>query len=166
MVNKNIAIRISLLIIGIILIISLLKLGIINQKQKNDIIKNIPFQTLNQGYYNNIIEKQTRIIKSSEEWADFWTEMFPTQMIASAINFDKSMVIAVLQGQKPTGGYAIEIEKITEYPNYIEIIIKETSPGDNCITTQALTSPFHIIEMERSKKEIKFTFKQETSLCQ
>ena len=91
--------------------------------------------------------------------------MFPTEQIAPAVNFDEKMLIAVFQGQKPSGRYSIEINKIKEYADYIEVTVRETSPGENCIVTFALTSPLHIVEVEKSDKPIRFTFEQEITRC-
>ena len=52
------------------MIISAYKLGMINQNKNEPIIKEITFQTLNQGFYSDISQKNTIIIKSSAEWAN------------------------------------------------------------------------------------------------
>ncbi len=100
-----------------------------------------------------------------EEWSDLWTEMFPTQMIASAIDFDNKILIAAFQGQKSTGGYSIEITKIEEIDNKIIVNIAENEPGRNCIVTQAFTSPYHIVELDKTSKEIEFSYSKNITDC-
>lgn len=131
----------------------------------NNLGKELQFTELKKGDSNAITQKQTRIIKNSEAWADLWTEMFPTEMIASAINFNESMVIAVFHGQASTGGYDIKINKIIEQNNRILVYITETSPGKNCIVTQALTQSYHIIQLKPSNKQIEFVFEQRVNEC-
>ncbi|MBS3092847.1 protease complex subunit PrcB family protein [Candidatus Pacearchaeota archaeon] len=127
--------------------------------------KEVHFTEIKKGITNDITQKQTRIIKSSESWSDLWTEMFPTEMIASAINFNESMVVAVFQGQKSTGGYDIKINKIVETSNKLLVYITETPPGKNCIVTQALTQPYNIIQLKHSEKPIEFIFEQKINEC-
>ena len=167
MANKNLIIRTIVLITATVFFIILAITGTIknNVNQEEKFIE-ISFQKIAEGPYGNINQKQTKIIKSSVEWADFWTEMFPTQMIASALNFIDKIVIAILQGQKPTGGYSIKIEKILDKEDYIEIIIKETLPEENCFLTQFITSPYFIATMKKSNKPLKFVIQEEKFSCQ
>ena len=54
----------------------------------------------------------------------YWCEIMPLQnkanvsatsvMPYTVINFEKEMVVAVLSGEKPSGGYVVKIESITE----------------------------------------------------
>lgn len=159
-------------IIGIVIVVSIIVFLVYNSSYNTPNLDNtntpensIDFSTLKEGYQNEIKTKQERVITTSEEWADLWTEMFPTEMIASAIDFEEKMIIAVFQGEKNTGGYSIEITEIIEKDNSLKVYIKETVPGENCILTQALTSPYHIVELDKTDKEIKFMRTQSTTEC-
>ena len=59
-------------------------------------------------------------------------------------------------GSKPTGGYDIKITGVKERESSVEISVEESSPGKDCIVSQALTSPYHIIETEKTDKEVVF----------
>jgi len=148
---------IALIVIGILIFYNPFeKSNLENNTNNSKDKKDINFIELKKGSYNTITEKQERIVKSSAEWADLWTEMFPTEMIASAINFDERMVIAVFMGEKNTGGYSIMIDNIVE---------KDTYPGIGCAVIQVLTQPYYIVELPKSDKEIKFVYGRETSNC-
>jgi hypothetical protein len=66
------------------------------------------------------------------------------------------MVIAVFIGERPTGGYGIEIESIDAYADRITVNIVETEPGPDELTTQALTYPYHIVTTEKTEMEVRF----------
>ncbi len=55
-----------------------------------------------------------------------------------------------------TGGYEIKVNKVVEEKNNILVYIEEISPDPQDIVTQALTSPYHIIKIERTEKDIIF----------
>ena len=74
------------------------------------------------------------------------------------------MVIVVTQGQKPTSGYEIEITRIIERDNYMEVFVKEKTPG-YCAADTVITSPFHIVEVEKSDKQVRFTYDTEEQIC-
>jgi len=63
----------------------------------------------------------------------------------------------VCQGKRSTGGYSIEMIKITENENTLEVFVKNVSPGPGCGLTQAVTCPFHIIKVPKMDKEVIFT---------
>jgi len=70
-------------------------------------------------------------------------------------------------GSKPTGGYDIKITgvKEREAEGLIAISVEESSPGKDCIVSQALTSPYHIIETDKTDKEVVFDTSQFADPC-
>lgn len=53
----------------------------------------------------------------------------------------------IFAGEKPTGGYDIEITDVNITDDITNIIVKETSPSKDMMVTQALTYPMHIIKI-------------------
>jgi hypothetical protein len=60
------------------------------------------------------------------------------------------MVVAVFLGEKPTGGYAIEITRAAKTDRGIEVGYTEQTPAPGAMTIQALTQPFHIVRIPKS----------------
>jgi len=56
-------------------------------------------------------------------------------------------------GEKPSGGYAINIESVVETENNIIVTVKETAPEPGGMTTQNITYPFCVLKIN-SKKPI------------
>ena len=125
----------------------------------------LEYREVGKGEYGAIEEKKGVVVRSSEEWADLWADLFPTQQIASAINFDENMLIAVFSGEKSTGGYSVEIKRVDEFADKIQVSVIENMPGEGCIVTQALTSPYHIVEIDKSSKPVEFSFSNNTINC-
>ena len=48
-------------------------------------------------------------------------------------------------GTQNTGGYFTTIEEVGVLEGVTGIRVLETEPGENCVTTQVLTMPYHII---------------------
>jgi len=126
--------------------------------------KEIPFETIIKGFNSNQAEKKNYVIKNEGEWAGILTETGAE--LPAPVDFTKDMIIAVFQGVKMTGGYGIEITKIIETDNNIEVYIKETSPGPKCNVTQAITNPYHIVKLAKSDKEIKFNTTETVNNCE
>lgn len=128
--------------------------------------KNLEFETIEKKSYSGNSEKRNYVVKNSKEWNDLWIKKIVDKRMVPYIDFDKDMIIAVFQGEKTTGGYSIEINRITEKENVIEVSILETSPGPGCMVTKMLTSPYHIVKLAKQTKEIKFNVTEMTNNCE
>lgn len=118
----------------------------------------LSFGTIEKGISSGTKERGNQVIKNKDDLIKLWLETGhgASRSTIDSFDFVSSMVIAVFQGVATTGGYNIEIAKIIETDNNIEVNIKETIPGSNCIVIQATTSPYHIIKVQKSDKEVVF----------
>ena len=65
----------------------------------------------------------------------------------------KANFLILSLGEKPTGGYFMEIEKVEENVKNIIITIKEIIPDSKAMVSQAFTTPYCLVRIN-SKKEI------------
>ena len=113
-------------------------------------------------------KKANYIVKDKKGWKKLWEDLYPDKTQRPAlpdIDFTKDIILATLSGEKSTGGYITEFSKIVELEDRIEASIVETIPGQGCNVTQAFTSPYHIIKMSKTDKEIEFLTEQEITIC-
>ena len=68
-------------------------------------------------------------------------------------------------GPRNTGGYSVNVDKIAEEENRIVVFVTESSPGKDCIVTQAITYPYQIVKIKKTDKEIVFKTKQDVRDC-
>jgi len=90
-----------------------------------------------------ISESRRLVIRDANAWAGFWAELGVGER--PSVDFTKDLVLAVASGQHPTGGYGIEIQRVTQNGGELSVEVKETSPGPNCVTTSALTQPVDVV---------------------
>jgi hypothetical protein len=70
------------------------------------------------------------------------------------VDFTKNNVVAIFMGQKNTGGYSISVKSITvDDNNTVTVKVRETRPDGGMVTT-ALTSPYCIAVIPKSKEVI------------
>jgi len=121
--------------------------------------KEITFKTISQGQYSGFSEAKNYIITNTTDWQSLWNKVYGdvlTKPPLPEVDFNKRMIIAVSSGVKPTGGYYVTIQQIWETESSIDVYVLESAPGRGCIVTQALTSPYHIIETDKTDKEVVF----------
>ena len=134
----------------------------------------IKFTTLLQQSQSGHEQKRNYVIRTQAEWQKLWQTMQAASFLPrnaradsllTKIDFKKHMLLAVFQGQKPSGGYSIAINKLLRGDKQLEVIIEEKVPGANCFTTQMLTQPYHIIVTEKSALKVTFTARQSRTTC-
>lgn len=118
--------------------------------------------------YSGIRERQRRVIRTSSDWEAFWiafhgpVEPMPTP---PAVNFAERMVLVAAMGQRPTGGYGIEIGSVYAADGKLLARVEERSPDSNCGTTQALTAPVTAVVIPRSSATVEFQDRALTVSC-
>jgi hypothetical protein len=113
----------------------------------------VSFQTIVKGYSSGVRESLQIVARNQAEWDALWKRHVSTEINPAptpAINFDKEIVIGVFLGEKPTGGYDVEIIRVEQSDGEMVIHYREKSPLPGGIVTQALTQPFHIIQVVRN----------------
>lgn len=71
----------------------------------------------------------------------------------SADDVQQSNFIILNMGQKPTGGYFITVDSVTETDENILIKVKEHNPDPGAMLTQSISYPYTIVKIN-SKKPI------------
>lgn len=98
------------------------------------------------------IERGNYIINSLTEWNNIFGEID----IEPNVDFEEKTIIAVVMGQKPSGGYSVSIKQLEVGKDTIQFMVEEVIPGEKCFVTEALTNPYQIIAIDKTQKEIKF----------
>jgi len=127
----------------------------------------ITFETLFQDMFCLLTEERLEIFDDQESWVEFWGEFSPWDMPAPEYDFDKFRVIAVCIGERPDDCYSVEINQIdwsSENCGWA-VYYTETEPGENCECNDVVTSPFHIIKVNKTTFDIMFVGLKYTDPC-
>lgn len=112
----------------------------------------IAFVTLAQGAQSGIVHPAQRVIKTPREWVALWQQHIAqhlSQPSPPPVEFSSEMIVGIFLGQRPTGGYAVEISRIVQEGQAVKVYYQETAPPPGTFVTQALTQPFHIVKLKR-----------------
>ncbi len=66
------------------------------------------------------------------------------------LNFDKSFVIGVFHGWRPSTGYGIQIDRLIRSENSVNIFITLHEPKPNEPTGAMETSPYHVVKLQKT----------------
>lgn len=111
-----------------------------------------------------VATRKNYAVYTAEEYARIWKltgnkEKMPT------VDFKKSYVIVVFAGNRPTGGYAISVDSVSDTGDARSVSVLIEKPGVGCITTQALTSPYQVIRVPSSTASLSHTNTEKEVPC-
>lgn len=107
-------------------------------------------------------------IRSQSEWEEQWlrlTARHGSRPAAPQVDFSREMLLMAAMGDRPTGGYAVSIERVVDRSAAFEVFVRHTSPGPRCFTTQAITSPVDIVRVAASAKPVRWNVVREVRDC-
>jgi uncharacterized protein (DUF885 family) len=95
--------------------------------------------------------RAVELITDEATWRRTWESIatLGAGRTAPDVSFDTRAVVVAYQGQQRTGGYSIEITGIKRTGTVLAITINERRPASGSLTTQAITSPFVAVSIQR-----------------
>jgi hypothetical protein len=91
---------------------------------------------------------ECEVITTAEE-LDMLLRVAQFQEDLPPVDLSREVVLAVLQGPKNTGGYAVSISRVTQEGFLVEVQVEVVEPEPGSITIQILTSPYHLVALDR-----------------
>ena len=126
--------------------------------------ENLPFETVGIGQRITITATTELIIRTEAEWLELSRTMTPYEAF-STIDFDQVM-LAVVAVQVDSGGWAVDVESVEQADGKIEVAYVISEPGVDCITPQALATPFQVIKVRKMDGDVTFISRSESFSCQ
>jgi hypothetical protein len=115
----------------------------------------LPIFSKLRGGTSGVKESQEVMVRSEAEWNELWSRHSPGRPVPR-LDFSRVMVAAVFMGQKPTSGYAVEIQKVQSNSGRIRVLYHITEPAPGAAVAQATASPFHIVVLPRVEGDVQF----------
>ncbi len=122
-----------------------------------------------QGQFSGLVtERKNFRIESSDELLELWRMVYASDGPAlPPVDFERYEVLAIFDGTHSSGGYDIEMVSVEDEPGATRhVTILHSAPGESCMTTQAITSPFKVIVLSKSALPITRTDITETVPCE
>jgi len=100
------------------------------------------------------------VINDNATWTSFWQRLDSNCYcsLMPTVNFTSRTVIAIILGEKPTAGYSIQIDNITQTGQTITVhsTIITPDPSPYCVVAQILTEPYHLVDIPKTTLNVAF----------
>ncbi len=110
------------------------------------------FEMLTQQNDGGASIKFYEILTESKEIAMLQSDEHLRNKIKST-DTDTANFIILNMGEKPTGGFSVAVDSVTELDNMVIVSVKESSPEPGAMVTQVISYPYAIVKIN-SKKQI------------
>ena len=112
----------------------------------------IPVIEIAAGTNGGFETTERKIITNQEELNAVWSKAYSrylNKIEAPEIDFNQFNVAMVAMGMRNSGGHNIKVLGINTKKGGQTIIVEETSPGEGCMTTEAITFPYQIVQFKK-----------------
>ncbi|HET9680294.1 MAG TPA: protease complex subunit PrcB family protein [Gammaproteobacteria bacterium] len=99
---------------------------------------------LARGAYSNLEIERFQIIHDAATLERLWQQAQISKPVPT-IDFTQNSVVLVALGERPTGGYRVDVSQAVKARQRIEITVTIRKPGDQCVVTQVVTMPYHFV---------------------
>lgn len=110
--------------------------------------------TIWQGSQARVTQPMTIIARGQAEWESLWQQAGRDAPMPDLP--DGKIAVAVMAGQKRSGGYEVEIANIADGADAVSIDYRLREPPPFTMVTQALTSPYAVALIDKTDKTIQF----------
>lgn len=118
----------------------------------------ITFTTIQSGTQSRITQRGVRILETEGLLQRAWAQVTgdsPQSAPIRSIDWKTEKAVLIHLGSRPTGGYSIAVRRIERADAWNgKIIAEETTPGPGEVTTQAQTSPWVLIKVNRTAADL------------
>ena len=126
--------------------------------------RTLDLRRIGQWTRTGIGESRRLVIRDANGWAQFWSELGVGDR--PSVDFNRDVVVAVAAGQRPTGGYEIVVDRVTQSDGQLTVEVVERTPGPNCMTTASLTQPVDVVVVPAADaKSLSFLERKEIRDC-
>jgi hypothetical protein len=109
------------------------------------------FETLGNGSVRDTLEV---ILKDESSLQEMLAKIRPLGPIPE-VDFTQVMV-GLIAVPTESGGYVVEVKSIEKTGDHITVNYEFATPGQDCLTLQALSLPFQLVIIKRSEGQITF----------
>ncbi len=108
------------------------------------------WRTLSRGLTSSLEKPHRAVIRDEAEFLKLWAEHavdVNRPALPPKVDFENEMVIAVAMGNRPTGGYLVEIVDVQLKGRALKVLVAEQLPARGVIQVQRVTQPFQFIAL-------------------
>jgi len=123
----------------------------------------IPFVVVTEGdKAAGYIDQRGLVIASQDEWEEVWEQIHlhtSPRPTLPAVDLTQYILLGVFAGEKQSGGYTIQVTKVTQTDQAAIVYATETAPKAGQMVITQITYPYQIVRIPRTSLPVRFDLK-------
>jgi len=115
--------------------------------------RTVQWELVTSGQQATSVPRQSfRLIRDEAELRSLWNQLHGSQLTLPPlprVDFSRETILVIMMGERPTGGYSVEVRDVTLEGGDLFIDVRLLEPAADAITTTALTSPWALVRVLR-----------------
>ncbi|MFO8003519.1 protease complex subunit PrcB family protein [Thioalkalivibrio sp.] len=124
----------------------------------------LPMTRLAKGQHSLQTEQKFEVITGQSQFRELWSRFDSGS--PPVLDFTRQTAIAVFMGERPTGGYAIQVDSVTRSDGELLVEVVLQAPGPECMTTQAFTQPYEMVSVPTGPTRADFSTRRVLIPCE
>ncbi|MES2757560.1 MAG: protease complex subunit PrcB family protein [Pseudomonadota bacterium] len=116
----------------------------------------VAFKPLDQTTRSGVQLAQTVTVRDAAAFAALWSAHAGPGAVSPPVDFSRDMVIAVFLGAQPNGCHATNIDSVSRVSDKLRVQHTDSYPGPAVLCTMAITTPAHLVVLDRSNLPVEF----------
>jgi hypothetical protein len=118
-------------------------------------------------HMSGLYAERLMVMRNAAEWLGQWRRINARQdpPPLPEVDFRREMILMAAMGQRPTGGYAVAIDKVIEQWGELLAFVRFVSPDRRCGAIAAMTSPVDIVRVPASSSNVRWVVERQTADC-
>ena len=127
-----------------------------------------PVQIIAQGTQSAIDAPRQEFVRDAKAFQALWaahTQGASPAPARPAVDLSSSTVVAIFEGNQPTGGYSLAVSSLDKTASGWELKLSLDQPGPNCVVSQELTQPWIMVLIPSQEQPINVTLDEIPRPC-
>lgn len=108
-----------------------------------------------------VTRPSAQVIRNDREWQRFLDDLRVAPGARPTIDFSKQIVLVIFAGEKRTGGYSVEVSRVTDdsqpgKPSKGTVHYHVLAPPAGAMVVQVITYPYVVIQVEKQLDTVTF----------
>lgn len=124
----------------------------------------LTWRTLSRGLTSGLTTPRQEVLREESEYLKLWAEHaadIARTALPPAVDFPREMVVVVALGNRPTGGYLVEVVDAEVRGRTLRLLVGERAPQPGTLQIQQVTQPYQIIALPSVAARTQFRTVQE-----
>lgn len=119
----------------------------------------VGWRTLSRGLTSGLTEAKREVIRDEVTYFKLWADHAADanrQALPPTVDFTREMVVVVALGNRPTGGYTVEIVDMEIRGKTLHVRVGERTPSPGALQIQQITQPFQMVALPMLQARVDF----------